>query len=296
MRQAKTDAGYIIAGDFNEWMEGMPVHPKNDSVMRKVLGHLDRHVSYCESWTGFRNLGGLMDLARDGWPEGIETLRDMEEKIGAQVASKMLNMRKRRRLCRGAAGNEYDVHAGLQGRHDKAWRASRVVPQHGRSVDICMSLGAPATAEQSRLFYPAACALVAARVLISAGYHVRLFACWHSGHTYKSGSAPETLTKLVMLSDYGQALDMRAASLVSHGGFCRYFILVRGLMATPYKAQTHLGNSLTVKRQCAELALRLVNRTPAEHVLFSPLPGASQHFQAEDAADYVVNNMLAHLS
>lgn len=296
MRQAKTDAGYVIAGHYGEWLQGVPTHPKNDTTFQDVVQELDGRPSYCESWLGFRTRDGLMALASDGWPEGVRTLREMEETIGAQVASKMLNMRKRRRLRRGAAGNEYDVHAGLQGRHDKAWSASRVVPQHGKSVDVCLTLGAPYTADQSRLFYPAACALVAARILISSGYHVRLFACSQNQGMYVSRSAPDYLTEFVMLSDYGQALDMRAASLMSHGGIFRYYILVHGLMGTPYKARTHLGYAQPANVRSVETALRMMDRTPSEYVLFSPLPGQAQHFTAEDAADYVVRKMLANLS
>ncbi len=301
MQHAKTDEGYVISGTFTEWAAGVPVHGKNKALVESLIqDNADPDDPETRRFLGM-GLGSLMDLADQGWPEGVENLRALEDSIREKVADKLFKIRKRRRLVRRGSGNDYDVHASYQGRHDKAWTVSQTTMhsegavKQGKTVDICMSLGAHSGIDASAMFFPTACALVAARILLGAGYQVRLFASWRSRRVFKSNKAPRYLVRFVLLSDYGEALDMHGASLLSHGGFCRWFVLMLGACAAAYKPRYALGESQPITYRAMDEGLRMVGMRLGDHVMASPHPGSVSYMDAERAADYVVRDMLGSL-
>ena len=301
MQHAKTYEGYVIAGTFSEWAAGVPAHRKNAADFQHYVDRYPPDDPETLQFFGVPSIGKLIDMADKGWAEGVENLQKLEESIRHRVADKLFKIRKRRRLVRRGSGNDYDVHAGLQGRHDKAWTVSESTMhregavKHGKTVDICMTLGANCGTHASGMFYPAACALVSARILIAAGYHVRMFASWHSYKPFKSGSAPRFLQRFVMLSNYGEMLDMHGASLLSHGGFCRFFVMMFGIFAAPYVYRKGFGQSQRVTYGVMEEGLKTLGMRPGDNVMASPHPGSASHLDAESAADFVVNDMLGSL-
>jgi len=301
MQQTKTSEGYVVAGDFAEWASGVPVNPKNQNVIDDHIRMHPPDAPCTRQYFGVGSMGELMDMAEQGWPAGVETLEALEESIRGKVADKLFKIRKRRRLVRRGAGNEYDVHAAYQGRHDKAWTVSESAMhtegsvKKNKTVDICMTLGALSDVDAESMFYPVACALVAARILIGAGYQVRLFGVWRSAKVFVSHKAPYYAIRFLMLSDYGEFLNVHGASLLSHGGFCRWFVMLLGGCSAQYKCDEGMGYSQPVTEGVMESGLNLLGLRLGDHVMASPHPGSVSYMDAERAADYVVRDMLGSL-
>lgn len=165
-----------------------------------------------------KSLDYLLDLHRNGWPEGVAKAMELADAIRDAVPQ----AEKPRRRPRWAdQGDEVSMTRVYNGMLDRAWRSTRKVKSTGPKVvsidvDVCHNSNISAEA----LFWSGACAVAITDVLEDMGYRVELFA---TAVTHEYGNA--CLTRLVV-KRADEPLNINSvAALAAHPATFRYHIL-----------------------------------------------------------------------
>ena len=107
--------------------------------------------SHSSDWygSGIKNGIQIDRLGREGWPQGIKRVGDFAKDLRAQPPSGI-----RRKVHRGWAGQELDIHAVNAGRLPKSWvsrRRKRATKY--RSISIALDMGINCGVSESVLFW-----------------------------------------------------------------------------------------------------------------------------------------------
>lgn len=144
-----------------------------DGINADQWTELQTHVPDRSNMDWFGVKGGREEVKRivaTGWAEGVKRIFDA---LGRMTLSTATDVRRRR--CRGAEGDELDIHRIWSGRFDSAWsrthRAQAIAPKH---VRIVMQIGALANVPAERMFWRGAACVAIADALEEAGYAVEI--------------------------------------------------------------------------------------------------------------------------
>ena len=281
--------GCLLVGSFAEFAAGVPPSRRNEGRLDSELAEYQQGGGeVVRRYLGEANVEALAGRMRDGWPEGLARLTDLEQRIAQHAVPALHVTHRRRRLERGPQGNEYDLHAGLQGRHDRAWWRARMRVSQARRVDVVVRLGAFHSQNAEDLLMAPVCALVATRLLIEHGYQVRVLGVAECQRALLS--RPKTSARFVVLAcDYGRVIDSHVLTMLAHPGFYRWYVGIRGALASRYQVVTNFGYPFPPPEEDIKSWLVEAGLERGDRMIFSPMPGRHEGMTAASAARAVVS-------
>lgn len=277
--------GLLLVGTWDDWADA--VHFKASPANTDHLANFNERQGYSRRYLGEPDIAAVWERFTGGWPDGLARLQALENAIAGNVAPAVRTMRKRRRLARGPQGNEYDVHAGLQGRLDRAWTRSQVRPHADKTVDVVMPLGVGMRQNAEAVFYGPACGIVVTRLLLAHGYRVRLLAIEYGDMVFMHKTR-DTSEIVLIACDYGQTLDMHAASMLAHTGFTRVFLNAIPCFSARLRTRSNLGHAVAPDEQRVRDTLTRAGLRPAERMVMTQSAHKSEGWGVSDATRHVL--------
>lgn len=193
------------------------------------------------------------ELWQNGWPEGIEKMR---EALGRLEAPRVQDLRRRGRWA--DEGDELSRERLLAGHYETAWRTtsrvSRVAP---KPVRICVDVEAHAGYGQDSLFWRGASGVLLAESLGKAGYPVEVIATsGAAGMGMMGGGYRQYITVTVKQFTEPMYLPSLIAT-TAHTAFLRVGVFAHNIHYMPSKHTGGMGYSLNTsgERVLAELGI-----------------------------------------
>ena len=195
--------------------------------------------THTSDWYGSGMKNGIQidRLGREGWPQGIKRVGDFAKDLKAQPPSGI-----RRKVNRGWAGQELDIHAVNAGRLPKSWisrRRQRATKY--RSISIALDMGINAGTSESVLFWRGASVMRTAEALQYAGYNVEIIAfCASDGLVVgKSGR----FTYSCVVKSFRAPIELSSLVFTTcSAGFFRWHIF-RAFHTNKTRIYSHLGRA-----------------------------------------------------
>ena len=182
-------------------------------------------------------------LTREGWPVGVMALGGLVTGLEARLPRLR---HAKRRVHRGAQGDELDVHSIINGNVHRAWRGMKPVemPGQGRSnrVRIVLQIGAPSYRTSLEMFYGPAAGLVLADRLLKQGRDVEIV-----GASVAEGLGADDWNMLikVTLKPFDRPINIENLAIVCLSGFFRKYMFAA--MASQEKVRPHFGRHVTLE-------------------------------------------------
>lgn len=185
-----------------------------------------------------KDLAYLLDLHKNGWPEGVSKAMELADEIRDAVPQAE---KPRRRPRWSDQGDEVSMHRVYNGMLDRAWRSTRKVQAEGpKVISIDVDVGHNAHVSAESLFWSGACAVAITDVLEDMGYRVELFA---TAVTWEQNRA--CITRLVV-KRADEPLNINSvAALAAHVATFRYHIL-KAWCRAPWGIGYGYGNSTEI--------------------------------------------------
>lgn len=135
---------------------------------RTYLGEASlRTDSGADPWSGTRTMGDAIQIARYGWPEGRELIRETLERIDTD---ELIGMRETMEPYEDVAGDEVDIDRYLSGDHKNMMQYDLRYDQNGKVVDLFVNCSVSAYVTPQQIIKRGAAILAARELLASNGY------------------------------------------------------------------------------------------------------------------------------
>lgn len=171
---------------LDEFCTAPSVNPVNDEVIRRTWGDgkgtWERMItdSGGERWFGATTVQEAADRVRKGWPEGAARIY---ENLAALDVPAPVSVK--RRLVRGAQGDELDIHSIYRGDLDHAWSSRRRKQTRSKlTVRIVAQTNMLSNVTADEMFWRGAAIVKLCDVLTEAGYGVEILGAVPCGKIY----------------------------------------------------------------------------------------------------------------
>jgi hypothetical protein len=208
-RQSLASGEYMDVESFLESVQAGPGRPDNQEAFDDYFER-DR-----ASWYGAGCATGkdVLQLVRNGWPDGSKMVAELLEKTTAATA---VPLDRRRRLVRTDQGDSLDIHSVYRGQLDRAWtRAVRKTTRGPQRVSILANMLCSGLDAAAVLAWRGAAAVAIADRLTASGYQVRIVV------GFGGQCRGETVSCRITVKDHGSPLDEATAAAVTCPGFFR---------------------------------------------------------------------------
>lgn len=169
--------------DAVDLVRAKPKNRANAAMMTKAV--TSRQAD--DSWygPGVANCEqALEQIERSGNPVVAGHIQEMRESL---VVSLPRALGIRRRKHKSDHGDEFDIHASIQGRHDRAWTRSTRELRHGLGVvRIVADIGGNCDVDAQVLQWRGIAAVVLSDILREAGYSVEIIAGFSANHSFRN--------------------------------------------------------------------------------------------------------------
>lgn len=194
--------------------------PENQSACARGLGGTGGYWannSDSDWYGGTRSGNEAAARVTKGWPEGADRVMTNLESLEAPVPMKV-----QRRIVRGPAGDELDIHAVYRGDLEHAWTSRKRQNARGPfMVRIIAQTNLLSEFSGEQLFWRGAAAVKAIDMLSEAGYTVEAIGVLASD--FVSGNDND-FVQTFPLKEAGSPLDVaQLAGVVCNAGFHRLF-------------------------------------------------------------------------
>lgn len=220
-KEAVTDCFYGLEDLMNirpaSTVNGDGHHPTDALKMQDRRTGAD-----AEKWfgPGIRSLADLQRVAKEGWTDGLRRINDAVGAVGGDIVPVSL----KRKIVRGDAGDNYDIHRANCGGLDRAWdsRKRQMRVAGGAQMTIAVAIGQYGGDDAMELFWRGAAAVRLADLFTTAGYQVQVVA-YVASHNMYDGPIRTSLS-LVEVKPASAPLDMTAlATVVALSGVRRHY-------------------------------------------------------------------------
>jgi len=215
------------------------VNPENEQVIRDKIRNErgEWKVLAGKHWLGTETTQEAADRVTKGWPEGaariFECMSNME--VTAPVSVK-------RKIARGAQGDELDIHCVYRGDLEHAWTSRR--RKHTRSqrtVRIVAQTNLLSNVSAEEMFWRGAAIVKLSDALTEAGYGVEIIAALASKRI--QGHNVEFLATFPMKHAHDPLDCEMLAGVLAHAGFHRIYGFRMYAALFPVKAHAAAGGN-----------------------------------------------------
>ena len=177
-----------------------------------------------------------------GHPEGVEAIR----KLSRQMAGKIIRPKvMRRKRSRGREGDEIDIHSVYSGNLDRAWSQMKRAPRVGKKkVTLLVQVGANSGTNASDMFWGPAAALALSEELTKARYAVEIIAVQPADGVFPNLGG-RGYVGLIRIKNFNEPININSLSIMTLGGFHRYFGFKLRLLSTS-KVKDTLGSTRSI--------------------------------------------------
>lgn len=212
-------------------------------------------------------------LAKKPWKEGVQKATSNLDNMVAPRSQK-----KRRKMRRGAFGDEVDMQSIWTGNVDRAWSTMKKerIASGRKNVRLIVQISDNALVSANELFWRGAAAIALTNAFRSSGYNVRVDAASACIGAY-TAERSKVVVEIVTVKPYHMPLDMdRLASMLCFAGFFRSYIF-RAILCNNKKVCESMGRNEDIREYL-------------EGDDFTVIPNVNDQRKANE----VVKNVLSH--
>lgn len=173
-----------------------------------------------QDFTGTTNLAEAVGLCNNGWPEGVDRISDVVDKI--ELDSALLRSANRLDRYYDVAGDEPDIDRYLQGEPENMNTYMPELNTHGTILDIVLNVSQPAFVAKEKIINRGAAVLSAVEALRSRGYSIGVIAVERNSNSSYEGSVMQYSIPILAP---GEAINVDSLAFCTmHPSFLRRLI------------------------------------------------------------------------
>lgn len=213
--------GYEVYGrELTDLSEAIVVMEAIKHRGETSLGEESLNINYdSDPWSGTRNIDEAIRIARYGWPEGRELIKDTLDEIDTD---ELVGLRRTMEPYVDVAGDEVDVDRYLAGDHENMVQFALKYDQNGKVVTLFVNATMSSYIEPQQIVKRGAALVAAKEILTSSGYAMGITMV--ESATSSRGRDIQTEYHIPLISP-GEYLDVdTAAFCLAHPSFLRRLI------------------------------------------------------------------------
>lgn len=200
------------------------VYDLSDIAARRAKSGIDSlgnaSISGKEEFTGTSSLEEAISLCDSGWPEGVERIEEVLDKV--EFDAQILQSANRLTSHVDVAGDEPDIDRYLQNEPEDMVTYYPALQSHGMVADIIINIGQHAYVDKAQIINRGAAILAAVEALRSHGYSIGIVAVERCKSSNSYTSERKIMQNIIPILSPGEPVNVDTLAFsMMHPSFLR---------------------------------------------------------------------------